>query len=111
MLGAVFVHQEADSAPVHAVDRLAGAHVAMQCLEHEAIAAKRDNDVGGLWRGVAVVLAQALARLFGFGVGTCHEGDVLVARGGRTHRTVLSASGRGGLLGAITRMSDAASNA
>ncbi len=75
MIGVVLVHQEADGAAMHAVDRLAGAHEAVQRLQHEAVAAERDDHIGGLRRGVAVVLAQALTRLLGFGIGACQEGD------------------------------------
>src|SRR5262249_39929862 len=89
MLGAVLVHQEADGATVHAIDRLAGAHEAMQGLQHEAVAAERHDHVGSLGRGVAVVLAQPRAGLLGFGIEACHEGYVLVARV-RTHRAALS---------------------
>src|ERR1700731_4533943 len=36
------VHEEADGAAVHAVDRLARIHEALQGPEHEAVAAERD---------------------------------------------------------------------
>ena len=42
----IFVHQEADRAAVHAVDRLGRAHGAMQGLQHQTVAAERDDDVG-----------------------------------------------------------------
>ena len=42
----VFVHEEADGAAMHAVDRLAGVHELVQGLQHEAVAAERDDDVG-----------------------------------------------------------------
>ena len=40
------VHQETDRAPAHAVDRLALAQQAVLRLQHEAVAAERDDDVG-----------------------------------------------------------------
>ena len=43
---AVFVHQEADRAQIHAVDRLSRAEEGVQRLQHEAVAAQRDDDVG-----------------------------------------------------------------
>ena len=48
LFGAVLVHQEADGAAVHAIDRLAGAHEAAQRLQHQPVAAERDDDVGVL---------------------------------------------------------------
>jgi hypothetical protein len=42
----VLVHQEADGAAVHAVDRLAGFHQAVQGAQHQAVAAQRHHDVG-----------------------------------------------------------------
>src|SRR5262245_41268659 len=77
----VFVHQEPDGAAVHAVDRLARGHEPVQRLQHEAIAAERDDDVGGLGRRVAVALAQPLLRFHRLDIGACNEGDPLVARG------------------------------
>jgi len=41
------VHQEADGAAMHAVDRLAGIHEPLQGREHQAVAAQCDDDVGG----------------------------------------------------------------
>ena len=43
---AKFVHQEADGAAVHAVDRLAGLHGLAQRPQHQAVAAERHHDVG-----------------------------------------------------------------
>src|SRR6185437_123608 len=39
------VHQEADRAAVHAVDRLAGFHEVVQGLQHQPVAAERDDGV------------------------------------------------------------------
>ena len=43
---AVVVHQEADRAAVHAVDRHAVVHEAVQRLQHVPVAAERDDGVG-----------------------------------------------------------------
>ncbi len=42
----VVVHQEADGAAMHAVDRLAGVHQPVQGPQHQAVAAERDHHVG-----------------------------------------------------------------
>ena len=49
-----FVHEKADGAAMHAVDRLAGIHEPLQGRQHEAVAAERDDDVGGLRPRIAV---------------------------------------------------------
>ena len=46
---AELVHQEADGALVHAVDRLCSPHRAVQALQHQPVAAERDDDVGLRW--------------------------------------------------------------
>ena len=61
-----FVHQEADGAAMHAVDRLAGFHELVQGLQHQAVAAERDDHVGLRGVGIAVALFEprvGLARL------------------------------------------------
>ena len=58
----VVVHQEADRAAVHAVDRLARCQVAVQRLQHEAVAAQGDDDVGLGLGHLAVARAQPRAR-------------------------------------------------
>ncbi len=82
LLDAKLVHQEADGAAVHAVDRLAGAHEAAQRLQHQPVAAQRHDDVGALRLDVAVLLAQPLFGLLGLRERACHKGDALVARAG-----------------------------
>jgi hypothetical protein len=42
----VFVHQEADGAAMHAVDRHARTHVPVQRLQHQSVAAERHHDIG-----------------------------------------------------------------
>ena len=59
VLGGVVVHQEADRAAMHAVDRLAGFHELVQGLQHQAVAAERDDDVGFLRLGIAVAPPSA----------------------------------------------------
>ena len=62
VLGRIFVHQEADRAPVHAVDELAGIHGRMQHLQHEAVAAERHDHVRLLGRHVFVAHRQVPER-------------------------------------------------
>src|SRR5262249_16231588 len=81
IVDAVFVHEKANGAAMHAVDRLTRAHVLVQRLQHEAVATERDDDVGRVRRGVAVTRAQPFERLPGLRDGTCNEGDPVVARG------------------------------
>ena len=73
----ILVHQEADGAAVHAVDRLAGIHEPLQGRQHQAVAAKRDDDVGGLRPGVAIALDQPAAGALRLGHVAGDEGDVL----------------------------------
>jgi len=61
----VAVHQEADVAELHAVNRQAARQEAVQGAQHEAVAAERDDDVGLVkWR-VAVALRERGQRLLG----------------------------------------------
>ncbi len=55
----IFVHQKADGAAMHAVDRLAGIHEPLQGREHKPVAAERDDDVGDLRPGVAIAARPA----------------------------------------------------
>ena len=71
------VHQEADRAAVHAIDRLAGIHEPLQGRQHEAVAAERDDDVGGLRPGVAVAANQPAPRLLRRRHVAGDEGDAL----------------------------------
>src|SRR6202034_1627818 len=60
------VHQEADRAAVHAIDRLAGIHEPLQGRQHKTVAAERDDDVGSPRAGVAAAgtsLATKATRL------------------------------------------------
>ena len=92
---AVFVHQEADGAAVHAVDRLAGVHELVQGLQHQAVAAQRDDDVGllaashrrsgGPARPRAVSASAVAAR---------HEGDAVTGAHGRQGVSVGAAARR-----------------
>ena len=90
---AVLVHEEADRAAVHAVDRDLRAHIAMQSLQHQAVTAERDNGVGRLRRDIAIaggktrfglVRLRGLARREGdaakAAAGGGHEGEILEAR-------------------------------
>ena len=73
----IFVHQEADGAAVHAVDRLAGIHELVQGLQHQPVAAERHDHVGGVGLDIAVALLQPLIGLARLGRGGGDEGDVL----------------------------------
>ena len=57
-LGAEIVHQEPDRAAMHAVDRHAALERTVEGLQHEPVAAERDDDVGLLRRRFAVALGQ-----------------------------------------------------
>ena len=61
-----FVHQEADGAAIHAVDRLGRVHHAMQRLQHQAVAAQGDDHVGLRGLAIAIALDKPLQRLVGF---------------------------------------------
>ena len=73
------IHQEADGAAVHAIDRLARFHEPMQGLQHEAVAAERNNDVGALGRDISVARPQLRQRLLRLGTRARDESDPLVA--------------------------------
>ena len=55
------VHQEADAAAVHAVDGRRPVSQAVQGFQHEAVAAKRHDDIGFLPRCAAIGGDQGLA--------------------------------------------------
>ena len=55
-----FIHQEADRTSVHAEDRRAGLHETVQRLQHHAVAAERDDDVGFSFGRVAIQRHQAI---------------------------------------------------
>ena len=79
------VHQEADGAAMHAVDRLARHHVLVQGLQHQPVAAERHDHVGFGRIGVAVArlkLPKGLARLRRL---AGDEGDMLEIRGLPAH--------------------------
>src|SRR5580704_3474089 len=71
------VHQEADRAAVHAIDRLAGIHEPLQGRQHKTVAAERDDDVGGLRPGVAVAADEPAAGLLRRRHVAGDEGDAL----------------------------------
>ncbi len=80
---AVLVHQEADRAAVHAVDRHAAVHEPVQRLQHQAVAAESDNDVSLLRRHAAVAGLEAGESLLRLRVVGGDEADGLVARLGQ----------------------------
>ena len=74
---AVFVHQEADRAAVHAVDRDAIVHEPVQCLQHQAVAAKRDDGVRAALLDGPIAGRKALKRVLRLRHVTRHERDVV----------------------------------
>ena len=77
---AVLVHHEADGAAVHAVDRLAGSHEFVQGLQHQAVAAECDDDVGLLWRAHRRNGASRVSRGHdGLGARTGNKRDAIAA--------------------------------
>ena len=71
----IVVHQEADRAAVHAVDRRAGRHEAVQDLQHVAVAAEGHHDIGAVRIGIAMAPGEAADGLAGFGRVGREEGD------------------------------------
>ena len=59
----IVVGQEADRAAVHSIDRDAVVHVLVQGLQHQPVAAQRDDGVGLFGRDVAVLLRQGPSAL------------------------------------------------
>ncbi len=72
ILLAVFVHEKPDRPAMHSVDRYVASHEAMERLQHEAIAAKRNDDVSLRWRHSAITARQKLHRGLCF---RCGAGD------------------------------------
>ena len=69
------VHQKADGAAMHAVDRLARIHEPLQGRQHEAVATERDDDIGRLRPRVAVAARQPAPRELRRGRVAGDEGD------------------------------------
>ena len=69
------VHQKTDRAAVHAVNRHVGSHEAVQRLQHEAIAAQRDDDARFLRLDPAIALGKTFQCLLRFGSGTCNKSE------------------------------------
>ena len=76
-----FVHQEADGAAMHAVDRLARAHMGVQRLQHQAVAAERDHDIGVVGIVIAVKSGQLRQRRLRLRACTRNEGDPVISLG------------------------------
>ena len=76
-----FVHQKADGAAMHAVDRLARTHLLMQRLQHQSVAAERHHDIGVSGIVIAVELDQLRQRLLGLRAGARDEGDPVISLG------------------------------
>jgi hypothetical protein len=92
---AILVEQEADAAAIHAEDRHVAAHHVVQGLQHEAVAAQHDDDIGLAGRRTLVALAQPRERRLGdiaFGGEKGDPGRRGVVAG---HRVGRSDEGRG----------------
>jgi hypothetical protein len=83
---AVLVHQEADRAAVHAVDRRLALQGVVQGLQHEAVAAQGHDHLGAVFADVAVAGLQALHRLLRLGAVTGLEGQTSHEGQGLEHR-------------------------
>lgn len=75
VLGAVAVHQEPDRAAIHPVDELAGIHRPVQRVQHEAVAAQRNDHVGLVRIMIPIDGPEILGRLLRF-----LRGDAMKAR-------------------------------
>src|SRR5262249_60755058 len=80
------VHEKPDRAVVHAVDRLARLHEPVQGLQHEPVAAERDDDVGVFGRRVAVAGGEPFERVTRLLDRAGDEGYPLEALGRGAHR-------------------------
>jgi hypothetical protein len=72
---AVLVHQEADRAAVHAVDRGLALQGVVQGLQHEAVAAEGDDHLRGFVADLAIAGDQPFARFLRLGAVTGLEGQ------------------------------------
>ncbi len=77
VLLAVVVHQKADRAAVHAVDRNAVVHEPVQRLQHVPVAAQRDDGVGVGGIDLAIARNETLASLDGFRHVARDEGNLV----------------------------------
>ena len=77
---AELVHQEADGATVHAVDRLRVIHEAVEHLQHQAVAAEGHHYIGLLGGDVVVAPHQGGCGLAGVPRRTRHERDFFCRR-------------------------------
>ena len=64
---------------MHAVDRLARAHVPVQRLQHQAVAAERDDDVGLGGIAIAVSRGELRQRLLRLDAGARDKGDPVIS--------------------------------
>jgi hypothetical protein len=66
---------------MHAVDRLARAHVLMQRLQHQSVAAERHHDIGIVRIVIAVEPGQLRQRRLRLGACARNEGDPVISLG------------------------------
>ena len=78
---AELVHQKTDGAAMHAVDRLARAHVPVQRLQHQSVAAERDHDIGVVGIVVAVQPRQLRQRRLRLRASARDEADPVISLG------------------------------
>ena len=78
---AELVHQKTDGAAMHAVNRLACAHVPMQRLQHQPVAAERHQDVGGVRIVIAIESHKLGQRRLRLRACARHEGDPVISLG------------------------------
>lgn len=76
------VHEKADGAAVHAIDRHTGSHEAVQRLQHEAVAAERDDGIRPFGLDRAIALGKAFQGALRFGRGACNESNANFIRQG-----------------------------
>jgi len=82
---AVLVHKEADRPAIHAEDRDVVVHVAMEGLEHQAVAAEGDNGIGLARGAIAVDRDEFREGCLRVGAVAGDESDAVVGRLGFGH--------------------------
>jgi hypothetical protein len=64
---------------MHAVDRRSVAHVPMQGLQHQAVAAECDHDIGFLGRAITMELRELCQSRLCFGDRARDKGDLVIS--------------------------------
>ena len=76
--GMIFVHQKANRAAVHPINGLFCGHEAMQCLQHQSIAAQRHNNLGLFRHAIAIEAGQMGEGQISFGGAGAEKGDFVI---------------------------------